>query len=1258
MHPSNNRIIALKSLKYKKFTKNCHKSQSTTHKKPSPTFFDSSYQQYLRQNHGLIQLDTTQTQSALSNLQPHPVIGANTNFNTVEDVLHNNNTGYNEDIINSRNNVIVSQNNNNNNNNNNNSYTINPYAHHDITINQTLSKRYYSNITNQQQTTNEQIYIQQNNNTIATKDTIHGDTNENIWGEDTEIDLNPKEYLRVHIEQINKCYSLKQYSRINALYQSLKRNNIVVPLDTYEKILESFAKRTFDINNKNLDEKMFSLLNCYHDIINNKLKPTTTIYNIVLLQIFKNSIVAFESNNPNGLDFFKIGSELLHTVLKNNTLSKEVINYYLLALNVFSGSPFKYFNINQQDNRNNLIPNLKYFKSTIIDASSLYIKDSFYFIALINLGKLTNDLSFLKDLYHEFLLLLPIESSLSLKENQFEIYSMFITGFLESGEVKLSNKIFENLINEIKLRDGMSKNIQLILSNYLISLSKMDAAKAYSLWSSFKKLNWVPEFTYDFYLQLLANSFHDWNLTKKIYEYIYPMERIFYNKSRITNTSGESNLSSYLLYPIHTEMILNSFMNYALQLNDQDTIFKLLEESMIKSFTFDINLYPGIFKFLTSMNCSTPYLLRIIETQGNLLKDESFTKQNSINNLKYLTAITDATRNDEILNSILRMDFFNDFTKNIEFTGDNINNFNILYNGLIIFLNNLWNSPKTIETYPRYLEIQSSLIIRLFDFDTYVPTEENKLNNTSEFNNFKLGLVERFEKMATNYQRLNIDPNNVHHVVSQAVRLSNLPEETIEYFNNPGDWDKSYPLSLGSQIRNAPATGIKEFENLAHDGYCFDYDTYKELITHKYIRQDIIEKCYEFISAGDIDELRFLTNLIVSKVDPAQLEQLLFLSSSGSNTSISIEKKFFFQKFMLNYLKDKSLSKIITSLHRIKVTPQFLTTLKFPDNFRSITIQAEFKESIDLIYEKLFQAREFTTIVKYNDICPVLSLNILLKSAIRSGETETFGKLFNQFKSSLSHDKAMEIECEHMLDHLRIDETIALCDIYKDDISCPKANDYYTFAMFLKSFTKQASDVVTQPENTLQFSNQLSSFSNFTDVIQYYTHHSNVYKESLSNSKRVEVNKIVLDQMLNNLVDASNIFFENHNVPESTLGKTEIVKQFQLKLKTFYRFKSYLKLQNYKVSELQRLINVWSKVEPFSIDSFFNNVVETIYLNPDSKKNTVALKHDLLWNFNKSSLKLIASDIISAYQLVGDQRKLDKAEQFKSFLEQESIQLA
>lgn len=1264
MHPTNNRIITLKSLKYKNFAKGCHRSASSN-QKTSQTFFDSSYYQYLRQNHGLVNLEQSPNQSNLPRLQPHPVIGANTNFNTLDDVLnddylnHYNNQNQNHHIISSPSNNITNYHLSDYNN-----YASNHHYNNETIINQTLSKKYYSTITNPTNATNNlnqdisniQNNKNGNNNESLERNHINQplESDLNIWEDDTEESLNPSTYLKTHLDQINQCYETKQYSRINALYQSLRRNNIVVPLEIYEKILDSFDKRSFDINNKNLDEKMFSLLNCYHDLINSKLKPTTKIYNCILSQIFKNSIVAFESNNQNGLDFFKIGSELFHTVLKNNALSKDVVNYYLLALNLFSGSPFKYFN--KQNQSTVLIPNLEFFKSTIIDSSAIYEKDSFYFISLINLAKLKNDLNLLKKLYQEFLLLLPLESSQSVRDHQFEIYSIFISSFLETGEVTLSNKIFENLINEIKLKDGMTENIQLILSNYLISLSKLDAQKAYSLWLSFKKLRWVPEFSYDFYLQLMSNSFHDWELTKKIYAYIFPMQRIFSNKSKSMNSLRTSHLSNYLLYPIHTEMILNSLLNYALQLNDQEVVFKLLEESVIKSFNFDINLYPFIFKFLVSAKCSSVYLLRMIESHGNLLADENITKNDKDDNLLFLNAITDATKDSAILQPLIDMKCFETICKNLEFNSDKSQDQAFKYNGLITILEALWNAPKTADSYPIYLEIQAILISRIFDFDTYVSTEENNLNENTKFSKFKKDLMTGFEKMATNFKRLNLDPNSVKPFVSQAVKLSNLSEEYIEYFNHPGDWDKSYPLSLGSQIRNAPTTGIKDFEKLSNQDYCFDYDTYKELIKNKYINKSIIEKGYSFVNINDTNELKYLSNLIISKIAPKDIEQTLFLAPNNQIQTLSFEKQFFFQKFILNYLRDKSLSKILRNLNHVKLSPQFISTLRFPENFKSITIQAEFKESIDIIYEKLFEAKNFESILKFNEQCPVINLNILLKSAIRAGANEDFESLLQRFKSSLTKEQSTEIKYEYLIDNLKIDEAIQLYEQNKSNDNSTKVGDYYTFALFLKSFTSHSLDLQILPQNTLQFANQLSTFSSFTEILTFYNVNSKILGISSTNMQTREVNQHILDQMLQNLVDASHLLFDGR-VSDSQLDRTEIIKKFQLKLKTFSRFKAFLKSQQYKTSDLLNLIDVWTTVEPFSIDILFNNIIETIYLKPNLSSSILTLKNGLVWNFDSLSLQIIANDFIKAYESLGETNKIDKVQQFKTFLSKQPQQV-
>lgn len=75
--------MAFKSFKYKFYSKGYHCSAA---QKSSTSFFDSSYQ-YLRQNQGLVNLDTAIPQANVPHLSPYPVLGANVNFNIVDDVL-------------------------------------------------------------------------------------------------------------------------------------------------------------------------------------------------------------------------------------------------------------------------------------------------------------------------------------------------------------------------------------------------------------------------------------------------------------------------------------------------------------------------------------------------------------------------------------------------------------------------------------------------------------------------------------------------------------------------------------------------------------------------------------------------------------------------------------------------------------------------------------------------------------------------------------------------------------------------------------------------------------------------------------------------------------------------------------------------------------------------------------------------------------------------------------------------------------------
>lgn len=1085
--------------------------------------------------------------------------------------------------------------------------------------------------------------------------------NRDPWGEDLDNELNKENYLNTHIEKINEAFKFGRFNMINSLYQSLKRNDIVPPLDIYEKIFISFDNRSFDNNNQNLNDKMWQLLICYQDMINNKLKPTIKIYNVLLLQIFKNSIIAFETNNLNGFDFFKIGSELIHTINKNNKLSNETINYYLLAMNIFGKYSIDHklvsptnnttlgektkditeFNNNSDGNNITtgfLIPDLVQLKKEVIDLLPSYNKDSFYFISLVRLASLKNDSDFVKQMYKEFLLELSKtdNSNTSLKQNQFEIYSIFIYSLIECGEENIATKIFNNILVELQKQPNTMrsrKNISLVISNYLIPLSKIDCQKAYDMWSSFNKLDWVPEFSYVFYLLLMSNSFHNWSLTKKIYDYIFPMERQFKTRDFSTfRLNPRNKLSNYLLYPMNIENVIDSLMDYALQLRDDDIIAKLLEESIVKNFAFSQSLYPFIFNYLKNINVPDEYLLKFINSQGNLCPELSF-----------INAIVQYFKDDKMLNQIVQLDFFQKICANVKFVRENINNLS----GLGLLLDSIWKLPITTENYPLYLKLYGVLITRLNDFDTLSPTLntnekdllsqlDKKEDDGKDFDlvfyiKFKDKITESFIHLVKNCKTLNIDTSSIDPVISQAIKLINIPEEYLNIFTHPGDWDKSYPLSLVSKIKNDPNSTLKEFERLYNQGYCFDYSTYKEFIFNKIITPTILHKVFQFDMSRN--ESIYLKNMMVNTLKTEQI-QLMLLNDLA-----------FFRENFVPYLKQSSLLKILECM---KTSPffhfnsiHFIKLAGFPYMYRSLSRQIEFKEVIGQIYELLFQEERYDSIIHFNDQCRVINLEILLKSYIRSGNKNKFNEMFTKYNKSLTPEQIVDIRKEYEVENARIEK---LMNPMKADVNGTPIDT--SFAKFIQSFTTDEITVKKNPENLSQLVNGLSSLPTLDSLIPYFEKNiENIPEYKLNNDKqlKIQIRLGVSSQILENLLKASNIFV-NYCPDKSQIP----IAPFKSRIRLYYNFKTYLRDKILLTDDLLLLVKIWSNISPTEVVKLLDNIIETIYLEEGPiKVGILHLPHRLRWKFNKSTLNLVLDAIEFHCQSREDLEHLTKIKTLK-----------
>lgn len=442
--------MAFKSFKYKFYSKGYHSAAQ----KSATSFFDSSYQ-YLKSNQGLVTLDTAIPQQNSCNLRPHPVAGASVNYNNVKRALRKDSEMRVLELevrqLHEREAELAAEAENGQNaghdgpgalrqqRQRSNSFQL--FAHEKSNIiDERMSHRYYSTTVQQgtpapQSPADASKYSHTKAASVAGPATPESfiehykDTrlDESIpaWEEDCESCLNKETFLQVQTQQIAECMQTGNYNRVNALYQSLKRNDIVPSLATFEQVLESICRRDLDQNN--IDNQMFELLNCYQDIIQNKLKPTKEIYSLVVGSLISGSIKGFDLHNANGLDFFKIAIDLFFASNLNHyrSFEQQFLDRLLLAINLYPGH-VKY----------------SYIKS-FIDSSVNYDKNELYYITMLSYSKIMNEQDAVKDLYQDFRS--NLKSNIKLVEHQYEVYSVILSAFVETGSLGMATKLLDKL---------------------------------------------------------------------------------------------------------------------------------------------------------------------------------------------------------------------------------------------------------------------------------------------------------------------------------------------------------------------------------------------------------------------------------------------------------------------------------------------------------------------------------------------------------------------------------------------------------------------------------------------------------------------------------------------------------------------------------------------------------------------------------------------------------------------------------------------
>lgn len=969
------------------------------------------------------------------------------------------------------------------------------------------------------------------------------------WEEDKEAFLNKETFLHTQMEQINECLSTGKYNRVNAIYQSLKRNDVVPPLPVFEQVLESICKR--DMDEDNIDAKMFELLNCYQNVIQNKLKPTKKMYCLVVGSLISGSIKAFDLHNANGLDFFKIAVDLFFASNLNHShdFDQTFLDNMLLAINLYPGHV-----------------KFGYMKS-FIDSSVNYDKTEVYYITLLSYAKMLNRSDSIKDLYQEFRS--QLLTNQRLVDYQYEVYSVLLSAFVETGSLNVATKLLDKLLINLQHKVGHNESAGLVLSNFLISVGKLAPEKAYALLTEFSKLKFVPEFSYEFYMVMIANCLNsNWELVKTIYDYIFPMKISFRNRGK------KLGAKDYLLYPSGLESMPSTILTYALRQKDNDLIMKLLEESIVKKFSFQSSLYPYIFRYFRSVRCPDAYLLRFIDAHGSLVPADKL-------RFEFLNALVDNYQSQVLLKKTTEMPFFIEACKNFSLEHSSTIN----YAGFIACFQANWKSPQMLDQYSYNLELHGTVISKIYDLDEYYAGTTN--DTISEF---KEKVADRFRKLLANYRRIHLDANKVSPVVVQAMKMIDVPEDTLSYFQHPGDWDKSYPLSLGSTIRNSKSTGIKQYLRLKEDGYCFDYDTYAELVHQKFIDAEIISQIIS--NCPDTQTMKYISNTIVIKclkflLEKDVLNHPLFLST------------------LLPNLSDKSLLRIASNCSNIT---HFIEKVEFPERFKSIAVQAEFKQTIAFIYDSLMKAKAYGSIIGFNETVPCLNLQSVLKSCIRGGDYEKYSVLMKKFKSELTIPEYTVLKAEYLINNQRIEEAMSLLEDETKSIPHRTA-DLYTFALFLMSFKGHSISFEKSIENTLQLANVISSQVYFNEMIHVYE--EAVRGESFTESQRLDgcVKLELCQQILNNFEDSLQFI---------DLKNKDINKVFNEKMKNYLRFRSYLKINTLSETEMTQLIKIWYASSPAKVDSLFNNIVETLCLNNDA--TTININDLISFDAQKSSI--------------------------------------
>lgn len=406
--------------------------------------------------------------------------------------------------------------------------------------------------------------------------------------------------------QININFNInKNYSIINPLFNSLKRNNILpYNSNTLNYIILSIIYRDDIIN---IDEKNLLLLNTFNDLLNYySFIPNDIIYNNIINHLLLSSTNTSSNNN---FQFFLISINLLNEIIISNN---HIIDLNLISINLINSINFNKLNPNYDSTHSNLI------NSILLNLNIILPKDT---IIISNSSSNNNTDTDTRDL----------TSLITFIKTLFNDYS-HIKKLLENSNTNIESYLlpnFNNLLNYDKLTN-----------NLLLSL-------LYDLFSS--QHNYSPHILSHLILDiftcdsiLLSNDTHDhsWNNILSI------LKNSFNNTiPNISNNILISNKSIIHCIKLFYSNNKNIYYNFHPGLWD---------------ISYPLNYEKQIIQLSTIHNLNLKKIISLINTllKQNFKLDQQ-TKLFILNNYNNLLLLSDSTKRNI---NILPKNNFNDIT--------------------------------------------------------------------------------------------------------------------------------------------------------------------------------------------------------------------------------------------------------------------------------------------------------------------------------------------------------------------------------------------------------------------------------------------------------------------------------------------------------------------------------------------------------------------------------------------------------------------